>query len=112
MPNIVVVGVPHVTDAMIDRISSVIASQEGVSLSDTVITHSENSHCVTATPQHRDEPYLIVRDTDIGQAKRLANALNSAFNVDVEFERLDGFLPRNRTADEGPLFRGAFGKPV
>jgi hypothetical protein len=46
------------------------------------------------TKRHSDAPYLIVRDTSVDRAMKIAKALNKELNIEIEVESIYAFLPR------------------
>jgi hypothetical protein len=89
MPNIVVVGRSSL--GICDKISEIVTSL-GVSATDGVITYSPELCCINMSAQHRDSPYLIVRDTDRDRGVAIGEALNKGLNIDVEVEVLSAFF--------------------
>ena len=92
MPNIMIVGFPKERAAEIQRQVDVVTERLDCSYDAmTTIVPSLTKYC---DKEHNGlgTPYLVVRDTDLGRAVNIAKALNEELCLDVEYERIDGFL--------------------
>lgn len=96
MTHVIIIGRSSL--GITDEISAVMKEQ-GVTDAQGAITYSPDLCCVGIGSYHQDSPRLVVRDTDRTRAIQVGKALNSRFNIDVEVEVVDGFLPAS-----GPAF--------
>ncbi len=96
MPNIVIVG--HSSIGICSEISKIVTDL-GIKADEGVITFSPDLCCLDMSEQHRDSPYLVVRDTDGEEAAKIASALNEALEIDVEIQVLSGFLPHHKKGE-------------
>lgn len=91
LPNVVIIGRSSL--GICEEISAIVA-RLGINLEDAVITYSPELCCISMTPENRDSPYLIVRDTNPERGKLIAEALNKGLSIDVEWEIIAGFIPK------------------
>jgi len=91
LPNVVIIGRSSL--GICDEISAIVR-QLGIDGENAVITYSPELCCIDMTKQHRDSPYLIVRDTDETRARTIGTALNARLNMDTEVQLLADFLPK------------------
>ena len=91
MPNVVIIGRSSL--GICDEISAIVAKL-GIDLKEAVITYSPELCCIGMTAEHRDSPYLIVRDTDEQRGRKIGAALSHGLHIDVEVQVLAVFFPK------------------
>ena len=89
MPNICIVGF-EVRQAELIRtfIDQIMHELEKDKDAITTLVEEETRRCHFSTPA----PYLVVRDSNLDEAKMIAETLRTELNVDVEYQKIDGFL--------------------
>ena len=94
MSNILIVGFDPSGAIRVRReINDWVVANPRFGSSVTTIVNAEVRPCKFKR-EDKAIPYLVVRDSDEDRAWTLARLLNEKLNLDVEAERLLGFLPR------------------
>jgi len=91
MPNIVIVGLMQKEAQTIRKRVEIIVEKLNYG-TDAITTILETGTKTKWCNSENRAPYLIVRDTAVTRAREIAMALNEELNLDVEYEKLDGFL--------------------
>ncbi|MGA3193190.1 MAG: hypothetical protein ABSF56_03560 [Minisyncoccia bacterium] len=89
MPNILIVGFDkNVVENVWVNVAAIVC-QLGLG-GDAIVTivPADTKWCDNPVPA----PYLVVRDTDLEGARKIANALHRRLNLDIEYEKIAGFL--------------------
>ena len=89
MANVLIVGFEKLESRVVrDKVDAVIKKMGKAHDAISTILPAETKWCGS----HSHAPYLIVRHTKLKEAKTVAIALNKALNLEVEFDKVDGFL--------------------
>jgi hypothetical protein len=98
MPNILIVGFEKgMAESLRTRANVTMASLGKENDAIITIITAETQKCITR-PETRDHPetapYIVVRDSNKNECEEIAKTLNRILNVDVEYETIDGFIPK------------------
>lgn len=97
MPNIVLVGFEeHQAVALRVKVDALMHALGKANDAITTILHAETRECGRV---YNPAPYVIVRDSDAGEARRIATIIND-YGFEVEIQKIDGFLPVIRAKDK------------
>lgn len=101
MPNVLIVGFKP--DGAREARKMVEAALKDMGKADDAITTilSADTKCCAKSS---DAPYLVVRDTELGVAEMIALTLHAKLEgiVDVEFEKIGGFIAGGPTKPDVP----------
>lgn len=98
MPNIIIVGFEPLEALVIrDKVDEVLKNWGKADDSISTILPTKTKWCSNGSRA----PYLVVRHTSLKQARLVASALHLELNLDIEVEKIDGFLTSITAPPEG-----------